>query len=87
MDSYPYIEGFEVKERLERPYREAEQWRLGQLAKAQNDGRQGQWLPSSKALWNSLAGWAGRTVASLGANLSDARSWWSGSRQPEEQCC
>lgn len=87
MHNHAYFEDVEVKERFAKAYREAEQWRLGQLAKAQNDGRTGQWFPSLKALWNSLVALAGRTVDATGATLSDARSWWASSRKPQEQCC
>ena len=41
MDDHAYFLDSEVKEAYGRASREAEQWRLSRLAKAQNDGHQG----------------------------------------------
>lgn len=89
MDNHLYLEDYDLKERLDRPYREAEQWRLMRLATAQNDGHRGRSFParSATALWNPLVAWVGRTVGPIRVALSDARSWWVASRKPEEQCC
>jgi hypothetical protein len=85
MDSHEYLEGFEVKERQGRFYREAEQWRLMRLAKSQNDGDQGRW--SAASVWNPVVAGIGRTAGSIRVALRDARARWIALRRPQEQRC
>ena len=87
MDGHAYFEDFEVKERWEKSYREAEQWRLSRLAKAQKDEHQGRRFASFTALWNSFVSWAERTASSPRSDLGDARSSRTEPREPQEQCC
>jgi hypothetical protein len=87
MDGHAYFEDFEAKERWGRFYREAEQFRLSRLNKAQKDERRWRRLATSTALWNTFVARTGRITKSVDSAFSDDRSSRTEPRDPQEQCC